>query len=87
MSEFEDPQLSNSSHAVTVDDVRELTGATTPHFALQVRNRLRRLVQGLHPADPARQLADLEIARLERLAVELEHGKSAAALMRLPDEQ
>lgn len=87
MSEFEDPQFTDPAHTVTVDDVRELTSATTPHFALHVRNRLRRLVAPLHPADPARQLADLEIARLERLAVELEHGKRAAALTRLPDEQ
>lgn len=86
MSEFEDPRLSDPKAKITVDDVRELTGATTPHFALHVRNRLRRLTSGLHPADPARQLADLEIARLERLAVEGEHGKHPAALTRLADE-
>ena len=26
---------------VTVDDVRQLMGSSTPHFALQIRNRIR----------------------------------------------
>ena len=29
---------------VTVDDVRQLMGASTPHFALQIRNRIAKLV-------------------------------------------
>ena len=27
-----------------VEDVRELMGASTPHFALQIRNRIRALI-------------------------------------------
>lgn len=84
MSEFENPSLQQSGHAVTVDDVRELSGAATPHFALQVRNRLRRLVEHLDPSDPARQLADIEIAKLELLAVEGQRG-SGSDLPRLTD--
>ena len=53
---------------VTVDDVRQLMGSSTPHFALQLRNRIARLIGGLPPDDPARRLGEQEIARLERLA-------------------
>ena len=34
-----------------VEDVRQLMGASTPHFALQLRNRIARLIAGL-PAGP-----------------------------------
>jgi hypothetical protein len=77
MSEIEKPDLSRPGHKVTVDDVRALSGAATPHFSLQIRNRLRRLVEPLPPADPARRLAEVEIARLERLAVEGERGSGS----------
>ena len=45
---------SASRRDVTVDDVRQLMGASTPHFALQLRNRIRTLIRGLPPQDPAR---------------------------------
>jgi len=54
---------------VSVEDVRELMGASTPHFALQLRNRIARLVAGLPEGDPARVEGEREIARLERLGV------------------
>jgi hypothetical protein len=50
-----------------VDDVRQLMGSSTPHFALQLRNRIRKLIAGLPADDPARVLGEGEIARLERL--------------------
>jgi hypothetical protein len=53
---------------VTVDDVRQLMGSSTPHFALQIRNRIALLIDGLTDDDPARQLGLREIARLEQLA-------------------
>jgi hypothetical protein len=53
---------------VTVDDVRQLMGSSTPHFALQLRNRIALLIAALPPDDPARRLGEQEIARLERLA-------------------
>ena len=74
MSEYEQPMRRDATHAITIDDVRVLTGAATPHFALQIRNRLRRLVAGIPTSDPARQLAELEIARLEKLAVDGQRG-------------
>jgi hypothetical protein len=67
MAEAEQPERLRPQHVVTVDDVRQLMGASTPHFALQLRNRIRKLIAGLDPGDPARRLGELEIARLERL--------------------
>lgn len=77
MSEFEKPELKSAGHTVSVDDVRALAGAATPHFSLQVRNRLKRLVAPLAADDPARQLAELEITKLEKLAVEGERGSGS----------
>jgi hypothetical protein len=68
MAEAEQPRRLQPDHTVTVDDVRQLMGASTPHFALHLRNRIAKLVQGLPDDDPAKQLARGEIARLERLA-------------------
>jgi hypothetical protein len=68
MSEAENPGLLDPAHEVTVEDVRALTGAATPHFALQVRNRVRRLIEQLPPDHPARVVGEREIARLEDLA-------------------
>jgi hypothetical protein len=65
MAEAEQPE--RTQRAVTVDDVRQLMGSSTPHFALQLRNRIRKLIAGLPPDDPARVLGEGEIARLERL--------------------
>lgn len=74
MSEFERPELAEPTGRLTVDDVRAISGAATPHFAMQLRNRLRRLIEPLPAGDPARAYAEREIARLEVLATELEHG-------------
>lgn len=67
MSEAEHPD--RRRREVTVEDVRQLLGASTPHFALQIRNRLARLVDGLDEGHPARQLAEQEIGRLNRLGL------------------
>ena len=66
MAEAEQPERLH--RPVTVDDVRQLMGSSTPHFALQIRNRIRRLIAGLPEDDPARVLGEKEIARLELLA-------------------
>jgi hypothetical protein len=66
MAQAEQPERLH--RPVTVDDVRQLMGSSTPHFALQLAARIRRLVMGLQPDDPARRLGEQEIARLERLA-------------------
>src|SRR5918912_4479652 len=69
MAQMEQPERLWGNRPITVDDVRQLMGASTPHFALQLRNRIARLIAGLAPDDPARQLGEQEIARLNRLAV------------------
>ena len=68
MSESEHPDRLREGRRVTVDDVRQLMGASTPHFALQLRERIRALVRGLDPDDPARIEGEREIARLDTLA-------------------
>jgi hypothetical protein len=72
MSDAEDPRRAHRARAreVTVEDVRELMGASTPHFALQLRDRIARLIAELAPEHPARAEGEREIARLERLGIE-----------------
>lgn len=67
MSEHEHPDRARADRTVTVDDIRALCGASTPHFALQLRNRIAKLIHGLPADDPARMEGDREIARLEGL--------------------
>jgi hypothetical protein len=80
MSQAEDPTLlrRERSHEVSVEDVRRLMGASTPHFALQLRNRIARLIAELPPEHPARIEGEREIARLERLGLEGETRGEAA---------
>jgi hypothetical protein len=68
MSEAENPDRLRADHEVTVEDVRQLTGASTPHFALQLRERIRHLIAGLPPDHPARIEGEREIVRLDRIA-------------------
>jgi hypothetical protein len=67
MAEAEQPQRLRPEREVTVEDVRQLMGASTPHFALQLRNRIRTLIAGLPHDHPARSEGLREIARLESL--------------------
>jgi hypothetical protein len=64
---------------VTVEDVRQLMGASTPHFALQLRNRIAKLIADLPPEHPARMEGEREIARLQRLGFEGENRGEGAA--------
>jgi hypothetical protein len=59
VSEAENPD--RLTRPVTVEDIRALAGPSTPHFALQVRNRIRRLIEALPEGER-------QIARLEELA-------------------
>jgi hypothetical protein len=68
VSESESPELLGGGHEVTAEDVRALAGASTPHFALQVRNRIRRLIEPLPAGHPARVEGERKIAGLEDLA-------------------
>jgi hypothetical protein len=81
MSQAENPD--RLQREVTVDDVRQLMGASTPHFALQLRNRIARLIAPLPGDHPARRLGEQEIARLTALGFTGEvRGHHAEAGMR-----
>jgi hypothetical protein len=69
MSQAEHPDRLRPHHDATVEDVRQLMGASTPHFALQLRERIRRLIRELPADHPARVEGEREIARLDALAV------------------
>jgi hypothetical protein len=68
MSESENPQLLGGEKELTVEDIRALAGPVTPHFSLQVRNRIRRLIEPLAADHPARAEGERQIARLEELS-------------------
>jgi hypothetical protein len=68
MSQAEHPDRLRPGREVTVEDVRQLVGASTPHFALQLRERIRALIRHLPADHPARLEGEREIARLDRLA-------------------
>ncbi len=68
MSESEHPDRQREGRAVTVEDVRQLVGASTPHFALQLRERIRALISALPAGHPARIEGEREITRLNRIA-------------------
>jgi hypothetical protein len=67
MSETERPDRL-SGHEVTVEDIRALAGPSTPHFALQIRNRIRRLIATLPDGHPVRAEGERQIERLTELA-------------------
>jgi hypothetical protein len=58
----------------TCDDVDALVGPATPHFAYQIRARLRELVDDLPETHPVRRYAALQMVRLDRLG----HASSKA---------
>ena len=67
MSEFE--RTDRLRREPTIEDVRQLMGASTPHFALHIRNRIQNLVGHLAADHPARVEGEREIRRLEQLAL------------------
>jgi hypothetical protein len=58
----------------TRDDVDALVGPATPHFAYQLRARVRELVQDLPADDDVRRYAEEKIDLLDRLG----HASSKA---------
>jgi hypothetical protein len=85
MAEAEQPERLRPEHEVTVDDVRQLSGGSTPHFALQLRNRIRKLIAPLPLEHPARVEGEREVARLERIAYTGEtRGEGEEPLVPLP---
>jgi hypothetical protein len=68
MSESENPQLLGGAKEITAEDIRALAGPVTPHFSLQIRNRIRRLIEPLPAGHPARAEGERQITRLEELS-------------------
>jgi hypothetical protein len=67
MSEAERPDRL-SGREITVEDIRALAGPSTPHFALQIRNRISRLIAPLPEGHPARAEGERQVERLTDLA-------------------
>lgn len=51
----------------TTQDIDTLIGASTPHFAYQIRERVERVVAGLPEAHPVRAYAAQRLAVLDAL--------------------
>lgn len=58
----------------TRDDIDALLGPATPHFAYQLRARVRELVQDLPEGHDIRKYAEAQMDRLDRLG----HASSKA---------
>jgi hypothetical protein len=85
MAEAEQPERLHPERRVSVDDIRGVTASATPHFALQLRNRVRRLIAGLEADDPVRLEGERAIAQLEQIAFTGEtRGEGEEPLRPLP---
>lgn len=68
MSQAEDKRRAQAAE-VTLEDIHQLMGASTPHFSLQIRRRISKLIADLPTEHPARVAGEREIARLEKLSL------------------
>jgi hypothetical protein len=86
MSEYE--RADRSQRQPTVEDVRQLMGASTPHFALHLRNRIRALIERLPEDHAARREGEREIRRLDEVALGSEQrGTSPDSLREMPSAE
>ncbi len=67
MSEAERPDRLGGRQ-ITIDDIRALAGPATPHFSLQIRNRIAKLIRNLPKDDPVRAEGERQVERLTRLS-------------------
>ena len=67
MAEAEQP--GRLARRATVGDIRQVTAGATPHFALQLRARIARLIAPLPHDDPVQVYGRHQCALLEQLAV------------------
>jgi hypothetical protein len=58
----------------TREDIDALVGPATPHFAYQIRARVRELIEGLPEDHPVRRYGEEQIELLDRLG----HASSKA---------
>jgi hypothetical protein len=52
---------------ITRDDIDTLVGPATPHFAYQLRARVRQLIEDLPEDDPVRRYGEEQMERLDLL--------------------
>jgi len=52
---------------LTTDDIDALVGPATPHFAFQLRARVREAIEELPADDPVRAYGEARIEQLDRL--------------------
>ncbi len=58
----------------TIDDIDALVGPATPHFAYQIRARVKALIEALPPGHPVRRYGEEKLELLDRLG----HASSKA---------
>jgi hypothetical protein len=58
----------------TIDDIDALVGPATPHFAYQIRARVKALIKDLPPGHPVRRYGEEKMELLDRLG----HASSKA---------
>jgi hypothetical protein len=58
----------------TIEEIDRLVGSATPHFAYQLRARVRELVEGLPADNPTRRYGEEQMELLDRLG----HASSRA---------
>ena len=68
MSQRERADRLTGERPITVEDIRALAGPSTPHFSLQVRNRIARIIEDLPEDDPVRVEGEKQIERLTQLS-------------------
>lgn len=68
MSEAERPDRRDPAHRPTLDDIRALVAPSTPHFSLQLRNRIAAMIERLPADDPVRVEGERQIERLSEVA-------------------
>lgn len=61
------------------DELQQMVGAATPHFALQIRERVAGYLQQLPGDDPRRVRLEEHMAHLDALAVGGEPGQAGQA--------
>jgi hypothetical protein len=67
---------------LTTDDIDALVGPATPHFAFQLRARIREAIADLPPSDPVRAYGESKIALLDDLGFASTKAEDSASAPR-----
>ncbi|HST25128.1 MAG TPA: hypothetical protein VLJ76_03980 [Gaiellaceae bacterium] len=62
----------------TIEEIDRLVGSATPHFAYQLRARVRELIQGLPADHPARRYGEERMELLDRLGYSSSRAEDVA---------